>query len=209
MARSATGVVLLQAKSAFFFTGRLSPVKADSSTDRSLLSRRRPSATILSPVSAMMMSPTTMSFWVTNWASPFRSTLIKVSSLIRFSASKAFALFPSVMMVITTDREMAAKMPTHSRKLYSPPVKYRVMFTARVMTAAKISISSIGSVEASQIRRARDSWLWAAKELAPYFARDASAWLSLRPFSRSVPVFASSSSRDSIKASFISSLLFS
>ena len=172
--------------SASLLTGRLSPVSADSSTDRSWLSSRRPSATILSPVSTMMMSPTTISFWVTSCGSPFRITLINVSSLILFNASKAFSLFPSVTMVMTTDSAIAAKMPTHSRKLYSPPVKYRVIFTANVMIAAKINMSSIGSVDASQIFFASDSWPWLMKEFVPYMLRDFSTCSGVRPFSRSV-----------------------
>ena len=122
-ARSATGVVSWQTTPESLFTGRLSPVSADSSTVSSLLSRSRPSATILSPVSTMTISPTTISFWVTSCGSPLRMTLISVSSLILFNASNALALFPSVMIVITTESAMAAKIPTHSRKLYSPPVK--------------------------------------------------------------------------------------
>ena len=65
----------------------------------------------------------TMSFCGISWGSPPRRTLIRVSSLILLRASKALALLPSVTMVMATDRKMAAKMPAHSRKLYSPPVK--------------------------------------------------------------------------------------
>ena len=105
-----------------FAAGRLSPVREDSSVLRSLLSNNLASATSLSPVSTKRISPTTMSFCGISWGELFLNAFTSVSSLMRFNASKALALFPSVTIVITTDNAIAAKIPAHSRKLYSPPV---------------------------------------------------------------------------------------
>ena len=57
-----------------FFTGKLSPVKVDSSTQSPALSISLPSAIILSPVSSKITSPATISSLGTTFTSPPRIT---------------------------------------------------------------------------------------------------------------------------------------
>ena len=100
--------------SAFFPTGRLSPVRVDSSTVKPRLSISLPSAIILSPVSIITTSPTTISSLGMTVISPPRTTFTLTLSYSLPSNSKAFSDFPSIIMVSPTDKAIAIKMPTHS-----------------------------------------------------------------------------------------------
>ena len=188
----------------------LSPVRADSSAISSWLSRRRPSAGSLSPVSTQRISPSTTSLLGIRQTLPSRITLTGISSPIRLRVSKAFALLPSITTVITTDREIATKIPMHSRKSASPPVTYRATLTPSVITAAITSMISMGSVAASQMRRNSDFCSLFEKEFSPFTFRLSSTCRAVSPLSRSVFRRASVSSGHSINAfaMFLSSYRF-
>ena len=87
---------------------------------------------------------------------PPRTTLISMPSLILFSSSKALALRPSITTVKTTDMAMATRMPTHSAQSKCPPCAALTALTAIVISHAKKSRMSMGSVDASQMRRSSD-----------------------------------------------------
>ena len=77
-------------------------------------------------------------------------------SLILLSSSNALALRPSITTVSTTEMAMATRMPTHSAQSKCPPWITLTTFTATVISQAKKSRMSIGSVDASQMRRSSD-----------------------------------------------------
>ena len=78
--RSANGTSLSSTIFAFFETESLSPVKADSLTLNSLVSINLPSATILSPLSRYIISPTTTSDWFITCNPPSLITLTVILS---------------------------------------------------------------------------------------------------------------------------------
>ncbi len=204
--RSASGVFSsAMVYAASFPAGSLSPVSADSSAARLMLSSSRPSAGILSPVASSRISPTTISFWLSITGFPSRSTLQLTSSLILFRASKALALRPSITTVMMTESEMAAKMPTHSKKSASPPVAPRMMLTTSAMTPAAISIKIIGSVAACQMRRNRDSGFAFVSVFAPCVWRLCSACAPVKPAKAFVPRCCSSASLFSVNSFIVRS----
>ena len=80
-------------------------------------------------------------YYITTWGHAVSYTHLDVyKRQILLSASNAFALFPSMITVITTERDMATKIPTHSRKSASPPLAPRAILTASAISPAAISI---------------------------------------------------------------------
>ena len=114
---------------------------------------------------------------------PSRITLTITLPLIFESASKAFALLPSITTLITTESAIAANTPTHSRKSASPPVHERIILTTSAIIPAAISIKSIGSVEASQILFKNESAFFLVSEFEPNFSIFSFACCSLKPVS--------------------------
>ena len=169
--RSATGVCASASTAcASFSTGADSPVSDDSSQESDTLSKSLPSAATLLPDSKNTTSPTTSSCCGTYCTIPSRTTLISMPSLILFSASNALALRPSITTVSTTDITIATKMPIHSYISKCPPFAALTVFTASVITHAKKSRISIGSVDASQMRRSNDFRFARVNSFLPNFS---------------------------------------
>ena len=148
-------------------TGILSPVSADSSAVREVLSISLASAGNLFPVSTLRMSPTATSRCGMSSAPPSLITRTWVSSASRFSASKALALRPSIATVIIMESDIAAKIPAHSIKSVSPPLMPRAIFTPSVISAAAVSMSIIGSRAASASRRSIEAGFFFVKLFSP------------------------------------------
>lgn len=92
-ARSASGIFSSAIFNlAFLFAGMLSPVSADSSTDKAVLSSNRQSAAILSPAESNKMSPAAMFYFSRIIVFPFLITRTVMLPLIFESASKDLAL---------------------------------------------------------------------------------------------------------------------
>ena len=132
------------------------------------------------------MSPTASSCWGTNCTTPPRTALISMPSLILLSSSNALALRPSITTVSTTEMAMATRMPTHSAQSKCPPWMTLTTFTATVISQAKKSRMSIGSVDASQMRRSSDLRPVRVNSLRPYRSMFSRTCASLRPCAASV-----------------------
>ena len=134
-------------------------------------------------------------------ASPSRITRTLASSVIRFSASKALALRPSIATVMAMESDIAANIPAHSIRSASPPLRPRAIFTPSVISAAAISMIIIGSRAASAILLNIETGFFLVKLFSPYRRRFCAASSVLSPRRGSTPSLFSVSAALSRKAS--------
>ena len=167
---------------ACFSTGTDSPVSAASSIFIVALSSTRQSAGTESPASSMITSPGTSSALGRCTSLPSRSTL-DCAALISCRASRASSLLaswttPSTELTITTNMMMAT-----SAKSGSP----LTMPVSALMTAATISMMTIGSAICSKKRFHSGVFSASSSLLGPVLARRDDASSLLRPRFSSTP----------------------
>ena len=147
--RSPTPDSLERTKSAFFSTGRDSPVSEDSSVFKEKLLIKRKSAGTVLPSSKITISPTTR--FSAGISTIFPSLLtVAVGADIFFKASKAFSAFISWMVPIKALIKTTPKIIKTSANPSGPSLSQFNMAKTREIIAAIASTNVIGSAMLSQ-----------------------------------------------------------
>ena len=179
--------------SALLPTGRLSPVRVDSSVSNPEHVISLPSATILSPVSRSTTSPTTNSSLGRTCVSPPRTTFTLSLSYSLPSNSKALSDLPSIIMVSPTERAIATNMPTHSYTSPSPVRKNLPIFTPTVITHANSRIIRVGSERHENSLPKKLFFRFFGRRFAPNFVLFVLTTSAASPFFTELPTARSTS----------------
>ena len=174
--------------SEILLAGTDSPVRADSSTFIEADSRMRQSAGMASPASSTTTSPGTSSADGTVTCLPPRMTL-EVAALISCRAARAFSAWYSCTTPSTELRMTTNMMMKTSAKSASPCA----MPVTAEMTAAMISMITIGSAIMAKKRFHSGSFSASLSLLGPTLARRSAASAAVRPSCSSEPCSCSTS----------------
>ena len=179
---SPNGASSFTSASASLSAGTDSPVSADSSLFRFALTISLASAGTKSPASSLMMSPGTTCVEATMLSCPFLITLACGADIF-FSASSAFSALLSCTNPSTAFKMTMSRMSAGSMNSMGSPSTHA---TTKEMTAARMRMIIITSLNCSKNRRAKLFFFFSSSLFSPNSARRAAASSEFSPSSASV-----------------------
>mmetsp|Transcript_12307 Transcript_12307/g.35034 ORF Transcript_12307/g.35034 Transcript_12307/m.35034 type:complete len:256 (-) Transcript_12307:513-1280(-) len=135
-----------------FFTGSVSPVRLDSSVCRPNVCTTAMSATILSPVSTITISPTTTSVLMTTHSTPSRSTLISITSFCALSFWNDRSFDQSFPAPTSDTTATATQMATPSTQAFCSRSAGTATPSTVDTSAAAINMMMMGSLRLTNHR---------------------------------------------------------